>query len=102
MADANSTQEAKFAAAVPSVYLHNPAASSEDRLDQLTARLGQLSAMLLLTHARLGTEDSFGRLNATHQDNYMWCCWSLAEECRELAERESSAACKRKEAPPES
>lgn len=71
-----------FHAAGP-VYAFAPDAKPVDLADQLSARLGQLTAMLNLI---IG--EGLGRFNgmATQlQDDYLWNCAMLAEECNDLS-----------------
>ena len=74
MANANSTaeqeEEIKFA-------------RKGDLIDALDAKLSQLSSMLVFTYGCGGS--AFRSYTDEIQDNYMWACSNLADECRELA-----------------
>lgn len=79
-----STIDLTFTAA-KGVYQAKPDAATEDVTDHLNAKLGQLSAMLHLIFGEgLGR---FNNMNDTIQDNYLWSCAMIADECKELAER---------------
>lgn len=87
MAIEHSTQETAarelhFTAATE-LYQLNPQASNTELCDQLTARLGQLTAMLTIVHGA-GFE-AFSGWNEEIQNNYLWSCSMLADECHELA-----------------
>jgi len=71
--------------AASAIYQAKPDAAPGDVADHLSAKLGQLSAMLHLIHSD-GLEN-FNNMNATNQDNYLWSCSMIADECKELAER---------------
>ena len=71
--------------AASAIYQAKPDASSVDITDHLNAKLGQLSAMLHLIFGEgLGR---FNNMNDTIQDNYLWSCAMIADECKELVER---------------
>ena len=53
-----------------------------DVCDTLSAKLSQLSALLNATYGN--SRESFSSMNDTHQDNYLWACSNLADECRAL------------------
>ncbi len=74
----------KFTAA-RAIYQTKSDAATEDITDHLNAKLGQLSAMLHLIFGE-GLE-RFTNMNDTIQDNYLWSCAMVADECKELAER---------------
>lgn len=80
MADTNSTKA--FTAAGGSLYYMNKAASQLDIIDQLSASLGQLTAMLVTVTGE-GLEN-FRALSQENQDYYLWACQSLSVECSEL------------------
>lgn len=69
-------------AATPSLYRLDPAAHAMDALDQATARLSQLRAMLSLTFGE-GAKH-LRELDATRRDNFMWGCATLVDEAVEL------------------
>jgi hypothetical protein len=89
MADSNSTQHQSndrtinFAAAGPFYTLHADATQG-DIQDQLSARLSQLSAMLIMIHG--GGFDSFCQWSDEIKQNYLWACSMLAEECKDLCD----------------
>lgn len=67
------------------LYQLAPEASKIDIMDQLQARLAQLSAMLCTTYgAGFATFDNW---SDTVKENYLWGCASLAQECDELSHR---------------
>ena len=66
----------------PFYQLHN-AATSADILDHLQARLCQLEALLITTCGN--GHESFSSWNDEIQDNFLWACSMMAEECKELA-----------------
>lgn len=71
--------------AANAIYQANPDAAAGDISDHLNAKLGQLSAMLHLIFGEgLGR---FNNMSDTIQDNYLWSCAMIADECKELAER---------------
>ncbi len=74
----------KFTGAL-AIYQAKPDAATEDITDHLNAKLGQLSAMLHLIFGE-GLE-RFTSMNDAIQDNYLWSCAMIADECKELAER---------------
>lgn len=73
-----------FAAARGQFYLLHGEASTMDVKDHLGARLSQLSAMLIMIHG--GGFDSFCQWSEEIQQNYLWACSMLADECKELVE----------------
>lgn len=73
-----------FTAAGP-IYQAKPDASTDSITNHLGAKLAQLSAMLHLVYGE-GLE-RFNNMNDTIQDNYLWSCAMIADECKELAER---------------
>lgn len=93
MANGNSTQPNRndrlieFAAAGSPFYQLHAAATTADVHDQLSARLSQLSAMLIMT---TGTcFETFSSLNDKIREDYLWACSMLADECLGLAENTS-------------
>lgn len=65
------------------LYAIAPGALTLTAVDQLTARLSQLSALLTMT-----TGSGFGSFNQWNDDirsNYLWCCAMMARECKQLA-----------------
>lgn len=66
------------------VYSMSPRASSDDVYNHLSARLSQLSAMLAMTFG--GGYEAFKSNSDCTQENYLWACSMLADECEELAD----------------
>lgn len=91
MADSNSTQHQHklndrvidFAAPASPFYLLHDGVTAMDAQDQLSARLLQLSAMLTMT-CGAGFE-TFSNWSNEIQQNYLWACSMLADECKELS-----------------
>ncbi len=90
MANINSTlhnqskcRELKFTAGNGGLYKLMESASLNDGKDQLCARLSQLSSMLSMTFGE-GSE-AFHTNSDLNKENYLWACFMLSEECRELA-----------------
>ncbi|WP_139379447.1 hypothetical protein [Zoogloea sp. LCSB751] len=54
-------------------------------VDQLSARLAQLQALLAMTRGNAG--DVFRRMDAENQEHYLWACGMIADEARELMGR---------------
>ena len=50
----------------------------------LSAKLSHLHAMLVTSYG--SGYESFSNYSAAIQDNYLWACSDLAEECKHLAE----------------
>lgn len=71
-----------FAAPASPFYLLHGDVTALDAQDQLGARLSQLSAMLTMTCG--GGFDSFCQWSEEIQQNYLWACSMLADECKEL------------------
>ncbi len=67
------------------IYHANPNAAPGDIADHLTAKLGQLSAMLHLVFGE-GLE-SFENMSDSIKNSYLWSCAMIADECKELSER---------------
>ncbi|RTL42212.1 MAG: hypothetical protein EKK49_01170 [Rhodocyclaceae bacterium] len=78
-----------------SAPLHFPATSSplyrlDDETDamaltdQMSARLAQLQALLAMTYGDAG--DAFRRMAQSHRDDYLWACYMIAGEVRELGD----------------
>lgn len=51
-------------------------------VDQLSARLAQLQAMLAMTRSNAG--EMFRRMDAEYQEHYLWACGMIADEARDL------------------
>lgn len=91
MADSNSTQHQSqsndrvigFAAPASPFYLLHGDVTAMDAQDQLNARLLQLSAMLTMT-CGAGFE-TFSNWSNEVQQNYLWACSMMADECKELS-----------------
>lgn len=60
----------------------SPGATSADVRDRLGARLLQLTALLSTTWG--GGDDGFASLNDATQENYLWACSDIADECQKL------------------
>lgn len=73
-----------FPAPASPVYLLADEADCLALTDQLTARQAQLQALLAMTRGNAG--DVFRRMDAAHQENYLWACSMIADEARELME----------------
>ena len=71
--------------AAGAIYQVHPDAKTMDVQDHLSAKLSQLSAMLLLIYG--GGFESFNDMNETHRNNYLWSCFMVADECKELVGR---------------
>lgn len=54
-------------------------------IDQLSARLAQLQALLAMTRSNAG--QMFRRMDAEYQEHYLWACGMIADEARELMGR---------------
>lgn len=84
----------QFSASPDTLYELADSANAMAVTDQLTARLAQLHALLAATHGNAGI--SFRRLDHEHQEHYLWACYMLAAETRELmtalAEKQRFAA----------
>jgi hypothetical protein len=65
------------------VYQLIEGAEKNDISDQLSARLDQLQAMLMMTRGEGG--EAFRRLSDHVQDSYMWGVSMMLDECKELA-----------------
>ncbi|MBS0355921.1 MAG: hypothetical protein JSR83_18705 [Proteobacteria bacterium] len=72
----------QFPSSSDTLYELTDSANAMALTDQLTARLAQLHAMLSATHGNAG--DTFRHLCHEHQEHYMWACYMLAGETREL------------------
>ena len=57
----------------------------DDIQSTLSAKLSQLHAMLATCYG--AGYESFSSYSEAIQDNYLWACSSLAEECKCLAKR---------------
>ena len=64
------------------VYQLRPDVGELDLVDELDAKLTHLRAMLQQTYG--GSGESFRNYNNHIQDNYMWACATLADECQVL------------------
>ena len=74
----------KFTAA-GAIYQAKTGTRKADITDHLNAKVGQLSAMLhLIVGEGLGR---FQCMSDTIQDDYIWSCAMIADECKELVER---------------
>ncbi|HRI91467.1 MAG TPA: hypothetical protein PLS93_07435 [Accumulibacter sp.] len=85
MATENSTPTRtafNFPSGASSVYAIANGASAGDLSDHLDTRLAHLSALLCMTYGEGG--EAFRNHNNQIQDEYMWACSQLADECREL------------------
>lgn len=88
MSKVESTQQQPSAravdfAAIDGLYQLKDDASQVDIIDQLNARLGQLSAMLTMT---CGTgREHFDQWSDGVKGNYLWAASMIADECKELA-----------------
>jgi hypothetical protein len=51
--------------------------NSNNLEDQMNMRIGQLKAMLAMTYGEPG--ESFRRMNAEIQDNYLWACTTMVD-----------------------
>lgn len=93
MAETNSTQPNTndrligFAAVASPFYQLHANATTADVQDQLSARLSQLCAMLIMT--RGSGFETFNNWSDKIKENYLWACSMLAEECHGLAENTS-------------
>lgn len=67
------------------LYRLSAAATPGDVIDQLTAKLSQLTSMLNIV-CGLGIEN-FRNCHAHVQNDYLWTCEQIASECKELAVR---------------
>lgn len=83
-----NSDEFTFTACGP-VYTLCEGATKDDLLNQMSARLSQLEAMLLLISG-VGNK-SFSELFQKDQSNYLWACWTMTLECRELFDAASKA-----------
>jgi hypothetical protein len=72
-----------FSCVGESLYQLRPEASQLDILCQLQARLSQLDAML--THVTGNGSETFQNWNDRLQDNYLWGCRMITNECKDLA-----------------
>ena len=72
-----------FTASGASLYQLKASVHPLDVIDQLTAQLGQLSAMLSTVTGE--GIDNFLSLSQHTQNRYLWGCQRLSDECRELA-----------------
>lgn len=85
MATENSTPTRtafNFPSAVAPVYAIAEGVSAGDLSDHLDNRLAHLSALLMMTYGDGG--EAFRGYNDQIQDEFMWACAQLADECREL------------------
>ncbi len=80
MCESNSS---KLGFTAAPVYCFIPEVKKDDAHDQLTARLSQLSALLLAINGD-GFEN-FQNMNAESQQSYLWACRMMALEAEELA-----------------
>jgi len=85
MATENSTPTRtafNFPSAVAPVYATAEGASVGDLSDYLDTRLAHLSALLEVAYG--GGGEAFRGYSDAIQDQYLWACAQLADECREL------------------
>jgi predicted metal-dependent enzyme (double-stranded beta helix superfamily) len=73
-----------FTATAP-IYSLTPGVDQSDIKNQLSARTGQLHALLAL----IGGEgrERFEQMSGDIRDNYLWACDMIAKECNELSQR---------------
>lgn len=64
------------------IYRLSTEAKPGDLIDQINARMAQLSAMLNMVIAE-GSE-RFGQMSAEIKDDYLWGCSMLCDEARDL------------------
>ena len=87
MSTENNTQENASARTVnfagKGFYQLQESASKMDIHDQLSARLGQLSAMLHMTYG--AGRESFTNWSDEIQENHLWATSMIADECKDLA-----------------
>jgi len=74
-----------YPSAVTPLYALRDETKQSELIDRLRNRLAHLSSLLIATYGASG--DSFRDLGDTNQDNYLWACSDMADECRELAEQ---------------
>lgn len=74
-----------FSAGVRPLYTIAPDATADDVHSMLTAKMAHLDAMLHATYGETG--ESFRRFNSQIQDEFMWSCGMISQECRELFEQ---------------
>ena len=65
------------------IYTIDPNADKMELRDHLHTRLLQLHAMLMITYG-CGAE-TFQNWSKDVQENYMWACSSMADECKGIA-----------------
>lgn len=82
--------------AASGVYALAPDACADDVHAQLSARLSHLAALLQMTMGA-GFE-AFTNYNATTQENYLWTCSTLADECEDLLDALGTLNAKEREA----
>lgn len=73
-----------FPAPAGSLYVIASSADTLALIDQQSARLAQLQALLAMTRGNAG--ETFRRMNAEYQEHYLWACGMIADEARELTE----------------
>lgn len=71
-----------FTATAGSMYALSTEATRDDVHTQLSARLSHLCALLAMTYG--AGYQAFRMYGETTQENYLWTCSSLANECDEL------------------
>ena len=76
------------------LYVFDPDAPEMDIADQLTARLDQLSAMLVFTYGE--QLEDFDRMSEGVRSSYMCGCASAVNECRDLVARLGELAFQRR------
>ena len=57
--------------------------AGREECDTLTKKLAQLQAMLLMTYGE--ARESFSYMNDALQDNFLWACSDMADECLTLS-----------------
>ena len=85
MATENSTPSRtpfNYPCEVAPVYAIAERARADDLHNYLDNRLAHLTALLMMTYGEAG--EAFRNYNDRIQDEYMWACGQMADECREL------------------
>jgi hypothetical protein len=94
MATENSTPTRtafNYPSAVAPVYAIAEGASAGDLCNHLDTRLAHLSALLEVAYG--GGGEAFRGYSDEIQDQYLWACAQLADECRELFAQVMEKAC---------
>lgn len=79
-----------FPAASGALYGLAPGVKHGDVVDQLTARMAQLEALLSVTYGEQGR--AFRGMSDELQDSFMWASSSLADEAHQLSKIALSVA----------